>query len=271
MKKIGVVGHRGKLGSLLTRRVDFVPLDCDITHPASIEFAISRLSEPIDLIVNCAGISSIDECELNYKKAVDVNVHGLINLFDVFGKRVLNISSDHIFSGKSWWPPGDNTKPSPINAYGFTKLACEGYTRRFSGKTIRLSRVVSLFDPDIVEYIRLVNNGMEIQVPTFFYRNYIHREFAVDGIEFMAANWDSIKYDTVNYAGTDNFSMYLFMSTLVGNLNMDTDLVKPRDEYKFHTPRPKRGGLNIGLAKKLGFPMHPIADTMSMLVDDYYA
>ena len=271
MKNMGIVGHKGKLGSLLTKRSNFFVLDCDVTDLLSIEKAI-KYSPSANVIVNCAGISSIDECEGDYDKAIKVNVHGLHNLHKVFGNRVLNISSDHVFSGKSWWLPNDNTKSSPTNLYGWSKVGAEAVSKVNGGKTIRLSRSVSMSDRDIIECVGSILHKMDIDVPSFFYRNYIHRQFVVDGIEYLAKNWDSIKFDTINYCGTENFSMYLFMTTLMDALGLNSDFIKARDEYSYNdAPRPKRGGLKMSLARKLGFPMYSMVDTINKLVEEYNA
>jgi dTDP-4-dehydrorhamnose reductase len=269
MKKFGVVGYRGKLGSLLIKRADFVPIECDVTNIDSVNLGVSPYLGLLDIIVNCAAISSIDECEKDYQKALDINKNGTINLHKIFGERVLTISSDHIFNGKGWYPPNESTKPSPISSYGFTKLGAEAVSKIFWGKTIRLSRAVSPDDADIKQVLLGVKLGLEVNVPTFFRRNYTHQEFAVDGIEYMVNNWDSIKFDTVHYASTNQMSMYEFMKSLVGALGMDVSLVKQRTEYFNDAPRPKRGGLRVGLAKKLGFPMYSISDTVSKLVSVY--
>jgi dTDP-4-dehydrorhamnose reductase len=272
MKKNLVVGYKGKLGSLLIQRSNFFPLECDVTHPADIEYQLGKHLidlEDVDVVVNCAGMSSIDECEKNYQKAIDVNVHGLQNLHQVFGERVLNISSDHIFSGKGWYLPKETVKASPICAYGFTKMGAEAISEVNDGKTIRLSRCVSLSDPDMVEYLTNCTNGVDSHVPSFFRRNYIHPEFAVDGIEYMANHWDSISEDLVNYASMDNWSMYVFVHGLVDAVGLDSGLIVPRHQYTLDAPRPKHGGLNVGLADKLGFPIYSVADTISRLVDEY--
>lgn len=266
MKKYGVVGHTGKVGSLLIQRANFVPIKCDVTNIDSLWCL--DLSD-LDVIVNCVAISSIDECEKDYEKAINVNVNGLTNLHRVFGSRVLNLSSDQVYSGKGWFPPAENKNPYPINGYGMTKFASEGVSDVFGGKTIRLSRSVSIYDQDISTYLGHLKNNTPTFVPEFFYRNYIHREFAADGIEFMVNNWDRMP-KLVNYCGTENWNMYLFMVSLADALGFDSKLVKARKTYSHDlAPRPKRCGLNIGLARKLGFPRYSLANSISKLVQEY--
>lgn len=263
MKKlIGVTGSKGKLGSLLVKREGFVALSGDITSYSGLTPYLGKFS----LIVNCAGISSIPECERNEKQAFDVNVRGLARLHQVFGDRVLTLSSDHVFSGGGIFLPTEKTKPKPVNVYGFSKLGAEAVSEIEGGKVIRLSRAVSAEDDDIRNYLMDLWNGVEVEVPSFFYRNYIHKEFAVDGIEYFAKHYDEIP-SVVHYGGLDNVSMLEFVGDLAKRLNIFASPT-PRKEYYAENPRPKRGGFSVKLAKKLGFPMYTIEDTIDRLARD---
>lgn len=263
-KLIGVTGYKGKLGSLLIQREGFVPLDCNILDPQSIE---NYLTPDIDIIVNCAAMSSINECEYNRDNAFMVNVRGLATLHDVFGNRVLNLSTDQVFSGKwSLFAPAEKTKPSPVNRYGFSKFGAEAVSSISGGKTIRLSRTVSNEDADINDcMMQLITNG-HCSVPSFFFRNYIHRKFAVDGIEYFVRNWNKMP-SIVHYSGLDTVSMWKFICELAKGFGIEGEIEK-RTTYYSDPPRPKRAGFSVKLAKSLGFPMYSISDTVSKLVSD---
>lgn len=266
--RFAVTGYKGKLGSLLIKREGFVALDCDITSHNSVSYALSKLPD-IEYIVNCAAISSIDWCEGDPQAAHLVNFRGVAVLHDVFGSNILNISTDQVFPGQwRFFLPDENTNPSPVNRYGFSKMGAEAVSSVSGGKTIRLSRTVSNLDADINDYmIQLMTNG-HVSVPSFFYRNYIHREFAVDGIEFFVKNWDNMPR-TVHYGSLTSISMHKFISMLAKGFDVDGEIDKRRAYYS-NPPRPKRGGLSVKLAKSLGFPMYSIADTVSRMVRDLY-
>jgi len=270
MKRIGVTGSKGKLGRLLLEKPNFVALDCDITNLDSLYDENCR-KEGLGLVVNCAALSGIEDCAKDYDKAIKVNVRGLANLHKVFGERVLNISSDQVFSGKSWWLPNENTKTSPINNYGWSKVGAEAVSEVNGGKTIRLSRTVSVKDPDIQMYLRMLDHDHPIQVPSFFHRNYIHRRLAVNGIEYFANHYDDMP-KIVHYGGTENYAMDTFMNALAYKLEYDPSLVQSRSTYEVDTklsPRPKKGGLKVDLAKRLGFPMYSLNDTLNVLYEEY--
>lgn len=269
-----VTGFRGKLGSLLIQRDGFIPLDCDITDISSImeaEYAIwGEEKNDVDVVVNLAAISSIDECEEDYNKAIAVNVHGLSNLHKVFGERVLNISSDQVFSGKTLWLPREDTKPSPINNYGFTKMGAETVSKVFGGKTLRLSRTVAAMDLDIQNYLAEAVMGEQPKVPTFFSRNYVHREFAVDAIEYFVRNWDELDFSIINYGGTDHLTMFGFVTMLALEVGLPHGAIQRNRHYdNTLSPRPCNGGFKVSLAEELGFPMYSAMQTCKKLVEKY--
>ncbi len=261
-KKYGVVGY-GKIGSLLCERDDFVFLSCDVCSLEQIRDSLD--GKQLDIIVNCAAKSSIDFCEQFPTLAMDINKRGVQNLHKLFGENVLTISSDHVFSGKSWLLPKETTSPSPVNTYGATKWGAEIASDVNGGKVMRLSRSVGIADQDIVDYLAELWLGNEIHVPNFFSRNYLHKNFVVDGIEYMVRNWDTMP-KLVNYAGTENVTMYSFMRLLAIELGIDPYLVQKRahDDSSL-IPRPHKGGLNVDLARSLGFPMYNISETIYKL------
>jgi dTDP-4-dehydrorhamnose reductase len=275
MNKINLLtGGNGKLGQLLRKRPNFHFLDCDVTNIDSIRDAGAKLKDlgfwEDKIVVNLAAVSSVDECEQYYEKALEVNRTGLANLHRVFGERVLNISSDQVFSGNSLILPNEYSAPKPVNNYGFTKLGAEAVSLAFGGKTLRLSRTVSLSDPDIDLYLTDLLEGDTVSVPTFFARNYLHREFAVDGIEFMVRNWDNMP-QIVNYGGDDHISMFGFMKMLVMELGLDYKLLEKNHRYdNSMTPRPRNGGFKVGLAEELGFPMYSAMQTCQKLKGEFH-
>lgn len=270
MKKYGVVGHLGKLGRLLLERPNFVPIDCNITDRESIKRGLGNAPD-LNVIVNCAAVSSIDACEADYDHALKVNVHGLSYLHKEFGSRVLNISTDQVFSGKSWFLPKENSFREPVNNYGYTKLGAETISQINGGKTIRISRTVSMDDPDIHMYWIRLAEGNDIAVPTFFKRNYLTRNKAVNGIEFFVNNYDRMPR-AVNYGSLDNVSYYRLMDEFLLAAKVYGEYlpgkVLPRKQDVGGSPRPKWGGFNVTLAKKLGFPMYKLSDTVSELVEE---
>lgn len=271
MNKIYAYVGNGKLGSILKNRPNFAFLDCDITDSKSIEMALKiftvQWGTP-DLIVNCAGLSSIDECGKDISKAYLLNVRGLLNLHEVFGERVLGISTDQVFPSKYIIMPHEKSKPNPVNYYGWTKFASEQISELCDGKVLRLSRTISAFDRDFIEYISQLTHGLSVNVPSFFWRNYLTRSQAVDGIEYFANNYDTMP-QLLNYGGEQNVSMYKLFQELAKKLYLPVENVLPRtQDLSMETPRPHWGGFSVKFAKRLGLPMYSLSDVVTGVAEE---
>ena len=220
----------------------------------------------MDVLVNCAGITSVDACEQNQRSATKVNVTGNYNLHEVYGKRVLTISSDHIFPGIT--PEGETANFSPVNHYGWTKVGAEAISQIQQGRIIRLSRSVSIEDTDISRWIMSLYKNEEIYVPSFFTRNYLTRSQVVDGIEYFVNHFDLMPR-VVNYGSIDTVSMLLFMKLVATEFKLNPNLVKENSEYNSNmTPRPLNGGFRTELAQSIGFPMYYAWDAAEQLAED---
>jgi dTDP-4-dehydrorhamnose reductase len=104
----------------LTRR------ELDITDRGAVDATIHEY-EP-EVVVNCAAWTAVDEAEAHEDKALQVNGRGPAHLAaacNARGTHLIHISTDYVFSGDSRDPYTEKDAPSPLNAYGRTKLAGE--------------------------------------------------------------------------------------------------------------------------------------------------
>ena len=77
-----------------------------------------------DLIINLAAMTNVDGCEKNPDAAREVNIAGVQHLCDTFNGKIIHLSTDYVFDGKSG-PYSEDDNVNPINIYGETKLASE--------------------------------------------------------------------------------------------------------------------------------------------------
>lgn len=100
--------------------------ELDITSAAAIEAFFER--EGIDVVVNCAAYTAVENAEDNEALADEIN-HKAVALLAEACKRhdatLIHISTDYIFSGDASTPYNEECAPAPINAYGRTKLSGE--------------------------------------------------------------------------------------------------------------------------------------------------
>ena len=259
--KIGIIGHQGLVGSELIKR-GYEPLWCDIRDKNDVS-GIIRGYNP-DVIINCAAITSVEYCEENRKDAIDVNVQGVSNIVDCFDGRLIQLSTDHIFSGKKFFSTGyrEGHNPDPVSVYGWTKLS--GETVASWGRSdVRIIRTSKLFDKGQI-FDRFTGDAPYIY-SNVLKRSYLHVQHFVDGLQFVLDNWKKIPV-VLNISGTDIMSEYMFMYACAKAFQADHAVGKPRNRaLKNATPRPIRGGLNVGLAKKLGVPLYSAWDGVKLL------
>jgi dTDP-4-dehydrorhamnose reductase len=87
-----------------------------------------------DLIIHCAAYTNVDDCENNMDLAFKINALGSRNITlvaKICNSSVVYISTDYIFDGSKKSPYNEFDIPKPINTYGKSKLAGEGYIKDF--------------------------------------------------------------------------------------------------------------------------------------------
>ncbi|HEV2363243.1 MAG TPA: dTDP-4-dehydrorhamnose reductase [Caulobacteraceae bacterium] len=139
-----VAGAGGQLGSALAETAPpgvevraFARTDLDITDAAAVEEMVRRESPA--LIVNAAAYTAVDKAESEADKAFAINRDGAAHLARTAaaaGARLVHVSTDFVFDGRSGrpWRPDDPT--GPLNVYGASKLAGEASVRAAGGKAL---------------------------------------------------------------------------------------------------------------------------------------
>ena len=116
----------------------------DITSNKEVKRVVAERKP--DIIVNCAAMTNVDECEKERELAWKINVEGVEHLIEAARKteaKVFHVSSDYIFDGKLG-PYDEEARPAPVNYYGKTKLASENALRS-SGLPYFIARTMVLY------------------------------------------------------------------------------------------------------------------------------
>lgn len=122
-----------------------------------------------DVIINCAGLTDLQECEKNLAKAFKTNALGARNLSIVARKveaKLVHISTDDVFDGKSQKPYTEFDETHPKTAYGKSKLAGERYVKEFTYKhfIIRSTWVYGLGNNFINQLLEKVDQGENLSI-----------------------------------------------------------------------------------------------------------
>ena len=108
-----------------------------------------------DLIVNCAAFTAVDAAEDQRELAMAVNGAAVEHLAAAAARadaRLLHISSDYVFDGRSRAPYAEDAVTNPLSIYGRSKLAGELAALTY-GKSLVL-RTSWLFGPGGANFVR---------------------------------------------------------------------------------------------------------------------
>ncbi len=152
-----VFGKTGQVATELQRQGDVVPLgrgDADLSHPASCAAAIARIRP--SAVINAAAYTGVDKAEIEEGLATTVNgaaPGAMATAAAELGVPFLHISTDYVFNGTGDRPWLPEDVPSPLGAYGRTKLAGETATHAAHGQwaVLRTSWVFSAHGANFVK------------------------------------------------------------------------------------------------------------------------
>lgn len=136
MKKILIIGNQGMLGQQLEKifvadsNYEVIGWDkdkIDITNESQTREKILELKPQI--IINAAAYNNVDKIETDDKEmAMKINAQApftLARLANEINALLLHYSSDYVFKGDQKIGYKEIDEPSPVNAYGVSKLAGE--------------------------------------------------------------------------------------------------------------------------------------------------
>ncbi|NRT33435.1 dTDP-4-dehydrorhamnose reductase [Clostridium beijerinckii] len=153
--KILITGCNGQLGNELQsiiksgkaeinevseniRKSEIVALDVeelDITNLTQVREILNDVRP--DVVINCAAATNVEGCEGNEDFAFRVNSIGPRNLAIIceeIGAKLVQVSTDYVFSGVSNKPLTEYDLTAPYSVYGKTKLLGEQYVQQFCSK-----------------------------------------------------------------------------------------------------------------------------------------
>ena len=161
--KWAVLGHAGMLGqdlmsALSSRKVTgFDRAEFDITDIDSVKSILSGF----DVVVNCAAWTAVDAAEVNEAAALAINGNGPRNVAKVcneIGAKLVQISTDYVFSGDATTPYAETAEVGPKSAYGRTKLAGEVAVRDYLPSDHYIVRTAWLYGEHGPNFIKTMIN-----------------------------------------------------------------------------------------------------------------
>ena len=176
MKKIWITGAEGHIGTALLDLLEGVeyqllPTDIEEVHITKIDEVTQfvHVNRP-DVLINCAGLTDVQECENNVDEAYRVNAIGVRNVAlaaNEVNAKVIQISTDDVFDKESRVPYNEFDNVHPRTIYGKSKEAGEKILTQLLNRfvIIRSSWIYGIGRDFVDEVLRNVGQGKTMEVP----------------------------------------------------------------------------------------------------------
>lgn len=175
MLRVLITGAEGQLGQAMMAQkptnIEFIGCsksELDVTDISQIERVF--LQKKPHVIINCAAYTAVDQAENDAELAYLVNEQGVKNLAKVCKRKnikVIQISTDYVFSGNTDLPYKESDLAQPINVYGQSKLAGEQAIKLLNGNAliIRSSWLISSYGHNFFKTIlNALQNNQNLQI-----------------------------------------------------------------------------------------------------------
>lgn len=150
--RLVIVGANGQLGSEIGVAFEraghdvsrLTHADIEVADEASVATVLAEVAA--EAVINTAALHNVERCEKEPRLAFAVNAIGARNLAQYCersGAYLLHISTDYVFDGSKRAPYLETDAPSPLNAYGNSKLAGEYFVTSNckNGAVLRVSGI----------------------------------------------------------------------------------------------------------------------------------
>ena len=238
---IVVTGAAGQLGTAFQT---ILPDDCvflsradlDLTNRDSMAPTIAAIKPTA--VINCAAYTDVDRAETDEETANVVNGYAVGELAGVcrdIGARFVTFSTDYVFDGTKDGGYVESDAPSPINAYGRSKLLGERLTSEINpdALVVRTSWLLSGTHPNFVRtMLRLLAEGEVSVVNDQFGRPTLVDDLAPAVLEAMGLGLVGILH-LANEGVTTWFGLAREVAGIAG---VDTSRVRPCATPDYPTP-----------------------------------
>ena len=173
-----ITGGQGQLGlalqtELINQGIDHVATDSlqlDITKPLQVNQLVESLKP--EVIINAAAWTDVDGAESNEVAAYQVNAVGPQNLAlaaKKVGARLVQVSTDYVFSGENNAPWVESDGHNPTSVYGSTKSEGEKFVLKELPNATYIVRTAWLYSADKKNFAKTMtklalNSSGEVRV-----------------------------------------------------------------------------------------------------------
>ena len=277
--KILITGGKGMLGRTLQRELaghEIIVADLpewDITDDTG--FVAKVCEAKPELIVHCAAMTKVDDCETNRDLAFRLNEDGSRNVAlaaKACGARLFAISTDYVFSGeppREPWAWSETDIPRPRTVYGASKFAGEQMIQMLLPEAviIRIAWLYGAGGPSFVHTMAKLGaqEGAPLKVVNDQRGNPTSTKTVADVIKFLMTKSDvsGIVHGTCE----DQCTWYDLTVELFRLLGLKREAVPcTTEEFPRPAPRPHNSALKKSVLNLLGYRTPKWQDALAEFV-----
>ena len=277
--KILITGGKGMLGRTLQRELaghEIIVADLpewDITDDTG--FVAKVCEAKPELIVHCAAMTKVDDCETNRDLAFRLNEDGSRNVAlaaKACGARLFAISTDYVFSGeppREPWAWSETDIPRPRTVYGASKFAGEQMIQMLLPEAviIRIAWLYGAGGPSFVHTMAKLGaqEGAPLKVVNDQRGNPTSTKTVADVIKFLMMKSDvsGIVHGTCE----DQCTWYDLTVELFRLLGLKRKVVPcTTEEFPRPAPRPHNSALKKSVLNLLGYRTPKWQDALAEFV-----
>ena len=290
--KILITGGKGMLGRTLLRELgsategersdnEIVIADLpewDITDDTGFVTKVGE-AKP-DLIIHCAAMTKVDDCEAKRDLAFKLNEEGSRNVAlaaKACGARLFAISTDYVFSGeppKEPWAWSETDIPRPRTVYGASKFAGEQMIQMILPEAviIRIAWLYGSGGPSFVHTMAKLGaqEGAPLKVVNDQRGNPTSTKTVADVVKFLITKPDvsGIVHGTCE----DQCTWYDLTVELFRLLGLKREVVPcTTEEFPRPAPRPHNSALKKSVLNLLGYRTPNWKDALAEFVKSEFA
>ena len=282
--RILITGGKGMLGRTLQRELaehELIVADLPEWDITDDEGFVARVAEVRpDLIVHCAAMTKVDDCETNRDLAFKLNETGSRNVAlaaKVAGARLFAISTDYVFSGeppREPWAWSETDIPRPRTVYGASKFAGEQMIQMIlpEATIIRIAWLYGAGGPSFVHTMAKLGaqEGAPLKVVNDQRGNPTSTKTVADVIRFLMTKPDvsGIVHGTCE----DQCTWYDLTVELFRLLGLKREVVPcTTEEFPRPAPRPHNSALKKSVLNLLGYRTPKWQDALADFVGKEFA
>lgn len=277
--KILITGGKGMLGRTLQRELaghEIIVADLpewDITDDTG--FVAKVCEAKPELIVHCAAMTKVDDCETNRDLAFRLNEDGSRNVAlaaKACGARLFAISTDYVFSGeppREPWAWSETDIPRPRTVYGASKFAGEQMIQMLLPEAviIRIAWLYGAGGPSFVHTMAKLGaqEGAPLKVVNDQRGNPTSTKTVTDVVKFLMTKSDvsGIVHGTCE----DQCTWYDLTVELFRLLGLKREVVPcTTEEFPRPAPRPHNSALKKSVLNLLGYRTPKWQDALAEFV-----